>query len=424
MSTRSITTLLAIALLTPALGAAEQDDKALARDIQQLATNQIQFSKGLYDQLNRESGNVFFSPYSVQSALAMTMAGAKNLTAQEMHSALSLPFDLVHARPEPGAPQPWLHYPWPQQRVHKAAGKLAKSIEQAGEHKSIDIAIANSIWPAANFEMKPPFVATLQKHYGAAVTPTTFPEPGRATINQWVEGKTSNLIKNLLPPGSVNVDTQLVLVNAIYFKGNWQSPFVADITRDRPFHLTADKKVDVPTMFQSERFKYFADDTKQVLEMPYKGRELSMVVVLPTTADGMKDVESKLDMVAIGQKLSQTRKQEVNVYLPKFKMSYTKALNEPLQAMGMKLAFTGRADFSGMSDKPLFISLVQHKAFVEVNETGSEAAAATAVVLAESAMINQKPPPTFRADRPFVFYIRHIPTGSILFMGRMTDPRS
>ena len=418
--------LLAVLLIVPvALAREEAPDGPAARDVEAMANSGGVFAQRMYDQLRGDGGNICFSPYSVQSALAMTMAGARGATASEMYAALAIPTDMVHARPEPGVPQPWIRQPWPANRVHGTFGRLTAELENAGKHKSIDLAIANSIWPAAGFEMRDEFVTTLKQNYGISVTPTGFPDPGMKKINAWVEGKTNDRIKNLLKPGMLNDLTQLVLVNAIYFKGNWQHPFDADVTRDQPFHLTANKKISVPTMIQSEHFKYFDDEAKQVLEMPYKGDELSLVVVLPKSVDGLAEVEKQLDPNAVNTKLKAVRAQEVSVYLPKFKFEYEKTLNEPLQAMGMKLAFTDKADFTGMSPQgdELFISIVQHKAFIEVNETGSEAAAATAVaVQLESAMI--EPPPTFRVDRPFLFYIRHIKTGTVLFMGRVTDPRS
>jgi serpin B len=417
-------TRIGLVLLTILVVAPLKQANADQIDVNRLAQSEETFSRLMYDQLRGTDGNVCFSPYSVQSALAMTMAGAKGRAADEMFRALSLPIDRVHARPQAGVPQPWIEQPWHVDRVHRTFGELTGQLKNAGKHKSIDLAVANSIWPAARFEMRDQFVTTLKQNYGISVTPTGFPDPGMEKINAWVEDNTNDRIKNLLKPGMLNDQTQLVLVNAIYFKGNWRHPFDADVTRDQPFHLTADKRVNVPTMIQGEHFKYFADDTKQVLELPYKGDELSLVVVLPKTIDGLGETEKQLDLTAINRKLKATRPREVIVHLPKFKFEYEKTLNEPLMALGMKLAFTDKADFTGMSPQgdELFISIVQHKAFIEVNETGSEAAAATAVAIQlESAMI--EPPPTFRADRPFLFHIRHIKTGTVLFMGRVTDPR-
>jgi serpin B len=422
MTTRLVATLLTVALLCPFAGARDaQTGEAIDGRLEMLAQGEVQFSRQLYAQLRSDEGNIVFSPHSVQSALMMTMVGAKGLTWGEMYCSLALPA----SRMIPPEGLPYAPY-WPDSAAHEVVGRLAAKLAEAGQQQGIDLAIANSIWPAQRFRMHSEFVNTLKQSYGVTVTPTTYPGPGREKINAWVEGKTHNRIKNLLAPGSVDGDTVLVLVNVIYFKGNWHSPFDPNNTWDRPFHLTAEKQIEVQTMYQFARFKYFDDDAKQVLEMPYKGDDLSMVIVLPKRVDGLAAVEKQLDLQAIGEKLSTTRRQKVMVSLPKFKYEFEKTFNEPLQALGMKLAFKPQADFTGMSsaDEPLFISLVQHKAFIEVNETGSEAAAATAVEIAKSIAVHRVQPPAFRADRPFVFYIRHIETGAILFMGRMSDPRS
>ena len=426
MFTRPMIAMLTVAMLTSQTQAEESVAYfQLDVDAHRLAMSEVTFSKQMYHQLRRDKGNIVFSPYSVQSALMMTLAGAGGDTARQMFAALSLPAAREHVQPIPGQSPPGGAANWQLQRVHQAARWLnRKYLTEAAKRPGIDLAIANGIWPAANFPMHDQFVTTLQQSYGVTVTPTTFPQPGADTINQWVEAHTNKLIKNLLAPEMLTEDTQLVLVNAIYFKGNWRYPFDPDITGDRPFHLTADRQINVPTMMQNEDFKYLEDDTKQVLELPYKWGELSMVIVLPKKVDGLAAVEKALDMQTLAGLLGRARHREVSVYLPKFKIEYAKALNEPLQAMGMKLAFTDKADFTAMSPRgnELYVSLVQHKAFIEVNETGSEAAAATAVAVdANSASLDL--PPVFKADRPFVFYIRHVKTGAVLFMGRMTDPR-
>ncbi len=400
-----------------------------AKDVKQLAKSNNQFALDLYAQLAGEQGDLFFSPYSIESALTMTLAGAKGQTAGQMYTALRLPGEMsvdgrggAPVRVEPGVSVAYTV--WPADRVHAAAGQLAEAMEGTADHESITLAIANSIWPAHNFAMKDDFVATLKKHYGVGVTPVAYPEPGRSKINAWVEKRTNDRIKDLLSPDAVSGQTRLVLVNAIYFKGDWQHPFKPHATRDRAFHLTAEKSVDVPTMFQRGTFNYLEDERGKLIELPYQGGDLSMVVMLPPEGEAVSKIVEDLDAASLDKRLAAAMARPVMLYLPKFKMTYAKALNQPLQAHGMMLAFTPDADFSGMSDESkLFISLVQHQAFVAVDEQGSEAAAATAVVMERLSAMPAERAVEFRADRPFLLAIRDRATGAILFMGRLTDPR-
>jgi len=235
-----------------------------------------------------------------------------------------------------------------------------------------------------------------------------------------VERKTNDKIKDLIKPGVLDALTRLVLTNAIYFKGDWAIQFDRGKTKDAPFMISADKKVNVPMMYLKENFKYWADKDLQVIELPYKGEHLSMIVLLPREVDSLSELEKKLTLENLNSWLQKLRKQEMMVYLPKFKMTSGFELAEILAAMGMPAAFFG-ADFSGMNGrKDLSISNVIHKAFVEVNEEGTEAAAATAVIMERVAMSIE---PVFRADHPFVFIIKDNRSGSILFMGRVSNPK-
>jgi serpin B len=240
-----------------------------------------------------------------------------------------------------------------------------------------------------------------------------------------VEEQTGGKIKNLLQPSHLSPNTSLVLTNAIYFKGDWSSPFSKAGTKDEVFTVTEDKRVPVPMMHRTGRLNYSDGEDFQALELPYAGDDLSMVIVLPKKMDGLARVEESLTSEKLSAWLAKLGPRRVDVALPKFKVEAGFELQKVLPAMGMPLAFTGSADFSGIDGKrDLFISAVIHKAFVDVNEEGTEAAAATAVVLARpSAVVRPPPAVVFRADHPFAFLIRHNRSGSILFLGRVVNPR-
>ena len=248
-------------------------------------------------------------------------------------------------------------------------------------------------------------------------------EAASRTINQWVESQTNGKIKDLIPPGSLNALTRLVLTNAVYFKGDWVQPFQKRNTQEEDFTVSAQEKVKVPLMHQQTKMGYVGEKTFQVLELPYAGRELSMVVLLPKKADGLPQLEKAITVDKLSSLMSKLNVREVNAYLPKFKLETSFGLNPTLEAMGMKRAFSREADFSGISSaEALYISAVLHKAYVDVNEEGTEAAAATGVLMKGHAARRPQPVPVFRADHPFLFLIRDTREGSVLFMGRLTNP--
>jgi serpin B len=368
-----------------------------------------QFAADLYARLREKtSANLFFSPYSVSTALAMTYAGAAGETQKQMAQTL--------------------HFKVPDDELNAAMARLRASL-QADDRKDYQLRVANRLWGQKDYAFLPGFLQTTGKYYGAEMGLLDFvqdADAARRQINQWVERQTEEKIKDLLPSGVLDARTRLVLTNAIYFKGNWQEKFDKSATKDAPFHLSADKQVEVPTMQQTNQFGYRATEDLQVLEMPYAKGELSMVVLLPKAIDGLAQLEKSLTSENLQQWTKGLRRQKVVVYLPRFTMSSQFGLKETLQAMGMTLAFDDRkADFSRMSQgEGLYISAVIHKAFVDVNEEGTEAAAATGVVMTlRSAQIQPQVPPTFRADHPFLFVIRDNQTGSILFMGRVMNPQ-
>lgn len=366
------------------------------------------FATDLYAHLkDKTSGNLFFSPYSISTALAMTYAGAAGETRRQMAQVL--------------------HFTVSEQELHQAMARLRENL-LVDSKKGYQLRVANRLWGQKGYEFLPEFLQTTRSGYGAELGVLDFAqatEPARREINAWVEQQTEEKIKDLLAPGVLDPSTRLVLTNAIYFKGNWQEQFEKDATEDAPFHVSADREVTVPMMHQTERFGYRAADGLQILEMPYAKGELSMLVLLQKEIEGLPRLEKKLTQANLQEWTKGLRRQKVIVYVPRFKMTSQFGLKDTLQAMGMRLAFEpGKADFSGMSrSDELFISAVIHKAFVDVNEEGTEAAAATGVAVAATAAPVQEEPPVFRADRPFVFMIRDNRTGSIVFMGRVVNPK-
>jgi serpin B len=365
------------------------------------------FAAALYGQLRSGSGNLFFSPESISMALAMTYAGARGDTASEMAKTLDLTL--------------------PPDRLHPAIGGLLSDLNAA--HDGYQLRVANALWAQQGYTFLDDFLALMKNDYGAGFNQVDFkgaPEPARLTINAWVEQKTDDKIKDLIGPGAINTKTRLVLTNAIYFKGDWQTPFDKAQTKDEDFHVSPAQNIKAPLMHRDGGFNYFNGGTFQALEIPYKSRELSMIVLLPNDVSGLPALEQSMTTSNTKQWLSQLRPaSKVILTLPRFKMTQQFELNDTLSAMGMQRAFQkDGADFSGMIGKrELFISAVIHKAYVDVNEEGTEAAAATAVIVNRAmAMQRPQPPIVFRADHPFVFLLRDNRSGGILFMGRVTNP--
>jgi serpin B len=366
------------------------------------------FAVALYSQLRQQNGNLFFSPESISTALAMAYAGAHGSTAAEMAKTL--------------------HFTMPPDKLHPAMGALLRDLNAT--HEGYQLSVANALWAQQGYTFLDAFLSLLKTDYGAGLNQVNFKgatEAARLTINQWVEQKTQDKIKDLLQPGALRSDTRLVLTNAIYFKGDWETLFDKAQTKDEDFHLSPAQAATAPLMHREGRFSYFDGGTFQILEIPYKSKELSMIVFLPKDAGGLSALEPSITGSNLQQWLGKLASvPKVIVTMPKFKMTQQFELASTLSAMGMPQAFSGSGDFSGMTGHRDFaISEVIHKAYVDVNEEGTEAAAATAVTMRALAMrAPEGPPPVFRADHPFVFMIRDNRSGSILFMGRMADPRS
>lgn len=354
--------------------------------------------------------NVFFSPYSVSSALAMTYAGAKGVTAKEMRQTLRFQLD--------------------DDKLHPAMGWLNIDLNNRGSQGHFQMSVANRLWGQTGYPLESDFLNLTQKSYQAGLEALNFSgdaEGSRKTINKWVEDKTNNRIKDLLPMGSISRNTRLVLTNAIYFKGTWKHQFKKEDTRPAPFALqdSTTATVNVPMMNAKGKARYAETNDAKVLALPYKGETLEMVWIAPKDKKGLPQLEALLTLEQLNVWLDAlVEKDKVTMALPTFKFTYEKALKKRLQSLGMIAPFGG-ADFSGITTAGgLFISEVFHKAFIEVNEEGSEAAAATAVVMNTDASVDPgEMGPSFRADRPFLFLIRDKTTNAILFMGRVANPK-
>ncbi len=376
------------------------------------------FGLGMYGRLRNEAGNLFFSPYSVATALTMTSAGARGETEKQMVEVLHL--DVL------------------KDKRHEAFGEAVKFLNAEtgpdGKKRGFELSVANRLFGQKGYEFIPDFLALNEKVYGAPLQEVDFiraAEAARKIINDWAEDKTRGKIKDLVPSGSFDLLTRLVLTNAIYFKGLWASQFKKENTRDMPFNLADGTKANVPTMYQKAKsdvqIRYGELEGRlQLLDMPYVGDELSMTILLPARGVGLGEVEKELTLGTLKLWMGLMCLADVEIYLPRFKIAYgTKNLVQQLKDLGMKDAFDDtKADFSGIARRgaALYIKYVFHKAFVDVNEEGTEAAAATAVVMAGRGGVPRSK--VFRADRPFLFLIREKASGLILFMGRVMDPRA
>ena len=359
--------------------------------------------------LGGNRGNVFMSPYSISTALGMTYAGARGNTEAQMAKVM--------------------HFEVGQGALHPAFGAIISDLK-GRDKKAYELTTANALWAQKGYPFRKEYFELVMGNYGAGLENVDFAgatEEARRTINAWVEKETKDKIKELFKPGVLDDGTRLVLTNAIYFKGKWEEAFDKKRTKDEVFHVDAIMlrgQPIVPFMHMNARFKYWEGDGFQMLELPYKGDELAMVIFLPRAVDGLAKLEEKLTAENVMKWMGQMQSQEVEVALPRFKMESEFSLGGTLSAMGMTDAFSlERADFSGMTEKgQLYISAVVHKAYVEVNEEGTEAAAATGVAIAPTAVPEPRTPVVFKADHPFFFMIRDKGTGSILFMGRVVDP--
>jgi serpin B len=400
----------------PAAGEVIQSDKPRETspdvddtDLTMLVNGNSDFAFDLYQALNKEDDNIFYSPYSMSLALAMTYAGARGETEQQMANAL--------------------HFILPQDRLHPAFNSLDLELSQRGEGaqgkdgEGFRLNIINAIWGQKDYEFLTTFLDTLAENYGAGLRLLDFisaPDESRLTINNWVSDQTEGRIEDLIPQGLINELTRLVLTNAIYFNAAWQYPFSEDMTEDGPFYLLDEGEVTIPMMRQTESFGYAEGEEYQAVELPYDGGELSMVILLPQS-DQFEAFEGSLDTQRVDSIVKALELKQVALTMPQFEFESSFSLREILAMMGMPVAFSEGANFSGMTgNRDLFIADVVHKAFVSVDEAGTEAAAATAVVMELTAV--PETPVKVTIDHPFIFLIRDVETDTILFVGRVVNP--
>lgn len=382
-------------------------------DLDALVSGNTAFGLDFYQAVAALPGNLFYSPYSISVALAMTYAGAAGDTAAQMAQTL--------------------HYDLPQAQLHAAFNALdlalaSRSAQAEPEGpQPIQLAIANSTWAQRDFPFLSSYLDVLALNYGAGLRQVDFatqPERQRQAINQWVSDQTQEKIVDLIPPGVIDASTRLVLANAIYFKAAWLHPFEENLTGPAPFTLLNGSQVQVEMMsaYTPETYAYTETPEAILIDLPYHGQAI-MRILMPVS-DQFYAVEAKLNAAYLAELAASQQYRSINLSLPKFKIERNFALANVLTGLGMPAAFDASlADFSGMDgSRDLVISEVLHKAFVEVNEVGTEAAAATAVIIAETAMPVEDL--TLTIDHPFIFFIMDEPTGTILFMGRVLDPSS
>lgn len=378
------------------------DSEATEGGVKTVIDANNQFAIDLYLNYKDEEENIFFSPYSISIALAMIYEGARGQTADEIRSVF--------------------HFPEDDSIRRSSFAKIYNQINK--RDKKYKLHTANALWAQKDYKFLDEYMNTIKRYYAGKVTNLDFvndTENSRITINKWVEQQTNNKIKDLIPQGFLDALTRLVLTNAIYFKSVWVKQFDKEDTIEEDFRISPDKTIKVPMMRltgEEVTFNYAETEELQILEMSYDGEELSMLIILPKE-DNLKSVEDSLSLERLNELRNALTKQKVDVYIPKFKFETKYFMKEILKKMGMPTAFSN-VDFSGMDGtKELFISDVIHQAFVEVNEEGTEAAAATAVVVPTAAPMEGT---VFRADHPFIFAIQERGTGNILFLGRVVNP--
>ncbi|MEA3309843.1 MAG: serpin family protein [Chloroflexota bacterium] len=380
-----------------------------AGDLAELTSGNATFAVALYHALAGNDGNLFCSPHSISTALAMTYAGARGETATQLAETL--------------------HFTLPQEQLHPTFNALDQRLqpqEPSEENPTpFTLKIANSLWGEQSYTFLTEFLALLAQNYGAGLQLVDFkhaPEETRQAINGWVSANTEEKIQDLIPQGVINPDTRLVLANAIYFYAGWLHTFDENLTADAPFTLLDGEEISVPLMHLAKpaQLNYARGDSYQAVELPYAGRQTSMVLIMPATGE-FHGFEEQLSAEQLANIIEKLEYQSVNLALPKFGYQSTLNLTETLRKMGMPLAMSGGADFSGMDGEGnLAIGAVLHQACVEVDEQGTEAAAATAVVMMLTSMPGESF--NFTVDQPFIYLIRDTQTGAILFVGRVVDP--
>ena len=403
VSAVTATTLLFVFPYNPGQPPKADDTGSTQQGIQEVVNAHNQFAFDLYSELNKaEEGNIFYSPYSISTAIAMTYEGARGQTAEEIKSVFHFSeFNIL--------------------RPNSAA--IYNEINNG--NKAYELKTGNALWAQYDYPFLDEYMNKVEQYYGGKVANVDFvkeTEKSRQIINSFIEEQTNNKIKDLIPSGILNSMTRLVLTNAIYFKGTWEWEFDKRDTRDQDFKITPTNIVKTPMMYMKPKkamFNYADLENMQILELPYKGEDLSMLILLPT--ENLESIELSSEKLNEYKSKMQETKLDA-IYLPKFEFDTKYFMKEILSAMGMSTAFKddGSADFSGMTEEEqLFISQVIHQAYVKVDEKGTEAAAATAAI---GVGATSAPRNVFRADHPFIFIIQERDTGNVLFMGRVVDP--
>lgn len=374
--------------------------------LQSLVASNTTFGLNLYSEVASSRGNLFLSPFSISTCLAMTYAGANGTTAEQMAQVFGFGPDQVQFA---------LNF-----------GELQRQLETIQAPNALEFNIANALWTQEGYPFLSDFLDLARNQYQASVNQADFLTQADAVtveINNWVAQKTHDRILNILSPGTLGPLTRLVLANAIYFKGIWATSFAATNTSTQPFHVSVTNVVPVGMMHQPlASVRYLENDQFQAVELPYATNQASMLILLPRQVDGLHQLEQQLSPALLSAVLAGMYQHDVEIFLPRFTLESSFGLNSALVEMGMPDAFVpGVADFSGLDGtQDLYISDVIHKAWGEVNEAGTEAAAATVVVIGTTAV--GPPTPVFRADHPFLFFIRDTQTGSLLFIGRLAEP--
>ena len=376
--------------------------KRVRADKQKVIQGNNAFAFAVYNELRGEKGNLFLSPYGISMGLSMALGGARGETAEQMKSAL--------------------RYPIPSERLPEAFSLLRQETK-ADTKNGYKLRIANAVWMQSGYAFRPEFVALCADHYGALAQPLDFgmaTEQARQRINRWTADRTSGDIPELYKKGTLSNNTKLVLTNAIAFQGKWTTAFNKKKTRDSEFRISAKESISVPVMHQEGTFRVLFEETFSAVELPYGDGGMSMLIFVPNTVDGLAKLEARLTEKTFAEWHKKFRKEEMLVTVPRIKFRSSFELGKPLIRLGMTNAFqSGQADFSGMDGtKGLSINSVLHRAFVEIDEKGTKAAAVTGIQLSDPSG-----PPSVRADKPFFFLIRDNRTGSVLFLGRVVDPR-
>ncbi|MHC4992974.1 MAG: serpin family protein, partial [Planctomycetota bacterium] len=392
---RALLAALAIAMstLAPAAGArqAMQDRSA---DLTSLVRGNTCFAIDLYHRVRTGSGNTLVAPQSISTALAMTYVGARTETASQMATTM--------------------HFELPQEQLHPAFAELQGRVAATGE-----VVVANRLFGLEGEPFQPDFIVTVGAHYGGGLETVDFAadaEGARRRINSWVGEQTNGRIPELFTPDQIGPATVLALVNAVHFAGRWKLQFDPARTQPADFFVSPERTVRVAMMHVAGSFEHHADREATLVRMPFDGDRLEMVMVVPTERHGLAALEAGLTSERLDGWLQATRPRTVDLHMPKFSTGSRYELSNDLASMGMPLAFTAAADFSGMTSRGCFISVVAHETFIEIDEQGAEAAAATGVVMSRGA------PPSVRIDQPFLYMIRDRETGSILFLGRLAEP--